>query len=166
MIHDWIENYIRFKLKIVDKEPEKPINVNIANGVMAFLDWEKKHKVKYLYVERKIYSKRYGYAGTVDLIAKLGNKLSIIDFKSGSGPWYEHALQIAAYKQAVQEELKLKIKQCWIIKVDRETGKFNACEARLYKEDFKAFKALLEIYRRHRLGILTKEKPYNKYEQN
>ena len=163
LIHKWIQGYIEFQLGATDKEPEKPIDEAIKNGVKAFLHWEQENKLKYLFAEKKIFSKKYNYAGTCDLIAELNGKLSVIDFKTGSGPWYEHAIQISAYRQALQEELKMKIKERWILKVDKETGKFHAHKATLHKEDFKCFLALLEIYRRHRLGILTKEKPYNQY---
>lgn len=157
MIHEWVEKYIKFKLGL-SEEPAEPINVNIKNGALAFLDWEKENKVEYLYSERKVYSAKYGYAGTVDCLGKLNDKLAVIDLKTGSGPWYEHVLQTAGYQQALEEELGVKIKERWILKVDKETGKFHAHKATLYKEDLKAFLALLEVNRRHKFGILTKEK--------
>lgn len=165
LIHSWCENYINKKIKGESVEGlEMPLNARVQNGVQAFLDWEKQNKVEYIRSESKIYSKKFNYAGTCDLIAKLNGKLCIIDFKTGSGPYYEHALQTAAYQNALQEELKWKFKERWILKFGKHDGKFEVHQPTLYKEDIKTFKALLDVYHRHLLGVLVREKPKVKYE--
>jgi genome maintenance exonuclease 1 len=56
-----------------------------------------------LAAEYVLYSDRHCYAGTTDLVATTdGNGLVVIDWKSG-GVWPEHALQIGAYRLALEE---------------------------------------------------------------
>src|SRR6185503_16033645 len=62
--HAWIEQYIR-----ADKRNDHaklqlllsalPQDERAKNGVTAALDWMQKHKVKWLFTERKIYSRTY-----------------------------------------------------------------------------------------------------------
>lgn len=164
LIHKWIQEYIEWQLGR-GEEPKEPINDQMKLGMQAFLAWSKDHNVKFKETEKKVYSKKYGYAGTIDFIGKVNGKSSVVDFKTGSGPWYEHVLQISAYKEAYEEETKEKLEERWILKIDKEAGTFHAHHATLDEQDFNCFKALLEVYKRHQLGILIKEKPYNKYER-
>lgn len=39
----------------------------------------------------------YHYAGTFDLLAEMGGAVWMLDYKTGSGPYNNHALQLAAY---------------------------------------------------------------------
>lgn len=54
--------------------------------------------------ERTCFSRTHRYAGTVDMIAKLGGKLIVIDVKTGKALYPEVQLQASAYAQALKEE--------------------------------------------------------------
>lgn len=54
--------------------------------------------------EQKVFSKMYWYAGTIDRVAKIKDRLSIIEIKTG-GLVDAYCLQTAAYKQAKNEEI-------------------------------------------------------------
>jgi predicted RecB family nuclease len=56
--------------------------------------------------EKTVYSKKYQYAGTLDLLGKQGDKTVLIDVKtSKDGNIYDEVgLQVSAYKQALREE--------------------------------------------------------------
>jgi len=57
-----------------------------------------------LATEKIVYSKKYGYAGTLDAIIKFKNgELAIIDFKTGKYVYREASIQLSAYKQALEE---------------------------------------------------------------
>jgi len=71
MAHKWCEEHIQ------GKNPKMPINQEVQSAVNAFLDWEKKHKVKFISTELKIYSKKYKYAGTMDFEAEIDGKLPV-----------------------------------------------------------------------------------------
>lgn len=56
------------------------------------------------YTEQQLYSKRYGYAGTIDLIGRIGDATCVADIKTTSELHRETTeLQLAAYKQLVVE---------------------------------------------------------------
>jgi hypothetical protein len=66
-----------------------------------FLNWEEAYQVEPVAVECQLVHPTLRFGGTLDLIAHLtygGQRfLELIDFKTGSGPWPEHFIQIAAY---------------------------------------------------------------------
>lgn len=63
----------------------------------AFLE---DHKPTYELTEATVYNRKYGYAGTLDFIARIGDELTLGDIKTGKGVYGEVALQLAAYRYA------------------------------------------------------------------
>lgn len=53
--------------------------------------------------ELRIGGEKFGYVGRLDRVAKIKNKLWILDIKSG-GPWPTHGPQTAAYEYAYRVE--------------------------------------------------------------
>lgn len=53
-----------------------------------------------IHSECSVYSTIHGYAGTTDLVCKLGGHTYLIDFKTGKGLYPEVGLQLSAYKHA------------------------------------------------------------------
>ncbi|KAF0218822.1 MAG: hypothetical protein FD174_2605 [Geobacteraceae bacterium] len=66
--------------------------------LQQFEKWMDEVKPEILYTELAVYHPKYGYAGTLDILAKIGRALCFIDIKTGEsgtvGP------QLAAYEQA------------------------------------------------------------------
>jgi hypothetical protein len=59
------------------------------------------HTPGFLATEQTVYSRRYGYAGTFDLLATLpGRGLVLVDVKTGNRVYPEVCLQLAAYAAA------------------------------------------------------------------
>jgi hypothetical protein len=82
----------------------KPIVCEAALwAFMAFEDFAKAADLKPLVIERVVYSKRYGYAGTIDVLARVNGVITLIDFKSGKAVYQESHLQSAAYATALAE---------------------------------------------------------------
>lgn len=93
-------------------------------GCMAFLDWWRKvGTVEEIQSERIVFSKKLFYCGKTDLVAKINGRLSVVDFKTGSGFYEDQPLQLAAYAYALEEELGTPITDGWIIHLDKVTGK-------------------------------------------
>lgn len=69
----------------------------------AWLDWIQKHEIHPLHVEKTIYSVKHRYAGTMDLLAMVDGKLTLLDWKTSSGIYPENFLQSVAYQAAAQE---------------------------------------------------------------
>ena len=141
-IHDWIESYIKNqKLKIPDDE-------KIKNGVLAFMKWVDENKIKFLKSEEYVYSKKYDYAGILDIEAKVNGKLAIVDIKSSNGVYNEMRYQVAGYRGAKEEMNKKKYDESWIIQLGKDTGEFKTYLLDSHKKDFAAFLGALTIKRR------------------
>ena len=119
-IHDWIELYINYKLK-KGKMPEMPEDKNVVKGITSFMDWESDNKVKFLWSEKVLYSRKYDYMGKADFAAMVNDEKCICDIKTGNGLYKEVRLQLAAYRQADEEETKEKYEGRWAIQISKET---------------------------------------------
>ena len=103
----------------------------------AFLQWEKEQiDLEYVKTEVQLASDKYDYGGTIDLIAKINNKLCLIDFKTSKYFYTEHFCQVAAYKELYEEKFpNEKIERCYILKINKETGEFEDKKLTQYKID-------------------------------
>jgi len=149
LIHGWIESYIK------GEKPPMPINEAMKNGVNAFLSWMEKNEVKFLSSERKIYSRKYKFAGTLDAEGTIGGKSAIIDFKTSNAIYDEMRYQVAAYQCAREEEEGKRYDERWIIRFSKKLddaglAEFEAARLDNYEEDLKAFLGALVLYRRQK----------------
>lgn len=119
-IHDWCEKYIDFKLKN-GPMPEMPEDQNVLTGVTSFLEWESSHKVKFIWTEKVLYSKKYDYIGKGDIAAKVDGLTCLVDIKTGNGIYNSVRAQTAAYAFADTEECGLKYDGRWALRLAKET---------------------------------------------
>ena len=134
-IHEWCEHYIKYKLGEPGYEtiPTIPEGTEATNGVNAFLEWEKSHKVKFISSERVVYSLEHDYIGTLDIEAMVDGELCLVDLKSSNGLYNGVRTQTEAYARADEEERGRKLyKGRWAIKL----SKFDEKEY-LRKEELK-----------------------------
>jgi hypothetical protein len=103
MIHDWLEKFIKSRLA-KENPPELPVNIEMRKAISSFFEWARQNKVQLISSERKIYSKKYGYAGTLDLEAMVNGKRTIVDFKTSNAIYDEYFIQTSAYLMALEEE--------------------------------------------------------------
>lgn len=78
------------------------------------------------YIERRVWSARHRYAGTVDALAEIDGKFGVLDIKTSTGFFPEYNLQTAAYVSALQEfevkrlcTLPKDIQTRWILRIDQ-----------------------------------------------
>jgi hypothetical protein len=146
LAHDYIEKFIR------NEKPELPVNEQARNCCMAAQDWMLKHKFQPLDPERKIYSRKYRYAGTLDCPCFIDARLSICDWKSSKGFFPEMALQLAAYQAAWQEMGMGEVRRRYVIRLGKTDGAFEEkwFDHKTFRRDLKAFLAAKTIYERVR----------------
>jgi hypothetical protein len=141
--HGWIEQYI--KQQITTRNTLRtvgdpyPAEERASNCCQASLSWMARHNVRWLGTERKIYSRTFKYAGTMDGLARVDScndtkcckqpfkdHLAIIDWKTSNYLYVEYLLQTAAYRQAYQEETGEQVEDIFIIRLGKDDGKFEA----------------------------------------
>jgi genome maintenance exonuclease 1 len=83
--------------------PKPAISAPALIAVQAFKAWALRVSLKPVLVERIVYSKKHRYAGTLDLLARVEGRLTMIDFKTGKAVYDEAHLQAAAYAAALEE---------------------------------------------------------------
>lgn len=98
----------------------------VINGLAAIRNWLRQHDVTPIASEQIVFSKKWYYAGTFDLLATVNGSLSLIDFKTSKGVYVEHRLQTAGYQIAWEEEHQEPIGDRYAIRLDKHTGAFEA----------------------------------------
>jgi hypothetical protein len=108
-IHKAIEDLISGETVSMDSKYtdnsgfESELTTEEYEAVLSFVDWAKSVNPTFLHTEMTVISNTFGFAGTVDCIAKIGDDTFIIDWKSSQNVWPEMELQISAYKTALIE---------------------------------------------------------------
>jgi hypothetical protein len=113
----------------------------------GFLNWQAAHQLELLGTELEVVSEEYQYGGTLDLVARVDGVLSIVDFKTGSGVYPEHRIQLAAYGQAWTEmHPDQPIQGFHLLHLDREKYGFRHHWYPELEHAFAIFRHLRAIY--------------------
>jgi hypothetical protein len=100
--HAWIENYIKAQL-MHDVGPYSVISPQAMLAVGAWERWKNSVNFKPLLCEQAVWSHEHKYAGTMDLLAEINGRPTLIDWKTGKKVYEEAKLQNAAYRVAMVE---------------------------------------------------------------
>jgi len=87
-------------------------------AVESWKDWAKSVALEPLAIERTVYCELCGYAGTLDLYARVGGIPTVIDWKSGKAIYRKAFLQNIAYRHAA-ERLDLWSEQGLIVRLPK-----------------------------------------------
>lgn len=89
LVHDYAVR--RTPLHLVDPAA-RPYLIN-------FYDWVASSGVNIIATEKQVFNLTFGYAGTFDLLVEwpLTGDIGVIDLKTGSGTYSDHALQVCSY---------------------------------------------------------------------
>src|SRR2546427_1215226 len=98
-MHAGIEWALRTQLR-EDAGHEPRLPDAAAWAVESWKDWAKSVALEPLAIERTVYCEVCGYAGTLDLYARVSGVLTILDWKSGKAIYPEAFLQNVAYRHA------------------------------------------------------------------
>ena len=142
-IHDLIEQFIKTGV-----DPKLPDDLEIVAGYENFKKWLKENKVEWLGSEILLGSEKHKFAGTADAVARINDKLCLVDFKTGQAIYDEYAIQLAAYQLCLEELGSPAIEERWILRFPKTGSDF---EVKLvessFEEDKKIFLSALPIYR-------------------
>lgn len=116
--HKWIENWIK---GIKQNEPQG----DLKEMVDHFLNWVKENKIKFEVSEGRVYSEKYWYAGTMDMICEIDDKRYIGDIKTTGGIYgREPFAQCAAYRLAFEEMMGMQdFNGCVVVRIAKPSDK-------------------------------------------
>ena len=117
--------------------------------------WLQSLGARVIEIERRIYSRRYRYSGTLDAIVAIDGRLVLLDWKSGKSIYPEYYLQTAAYVKAYEEETGFKIDKRILVKVGDEITP-TECGRESLRRDFAAFLGAKQLF--DRISYLSKKK--------
>jgi len=153
IVHDFAQAWARFKLGLQAQPKIDPAwNEQIINGINAFIDWQKTHKVEFLVAERVIYSRQHNFVGFTDVIAKVDGLLSVVDYKTSKDVYSDQRYQLSGYWGAYEEEFGAKVQQGVIAHFSKETGEFRpyVVERSEHVLNYAAFLDALRLKRREK----------------
>ena len=68
-----------------------------------YSEWRQRHNFVPIETELSLVSERHQYGGTIDCVAMVDDKLSIVDWKTGKEVYEDHIVQLVAYAHLWRE---------------------------------------------------------------
>jgi len=108
----------------------------------------RKYKIFPRLVEKLLYSKLYGFAGTLDLYGDLNSQPIILDWKTATSFCEHWRGQTAAYAQLIKEETGIRKKlHRWSVRF-KQNGEMPEIDKRHnHPQDWNRFLSLLNVYK-------------------
>ena len=159
-VHAGIEWHLRRALGD-DAGPEPQLPDAAAWAVESWKDWAASVELAPLAIERTVYCLDCGYAGTLDLYARVKGVPSVLDWKTGRAIYPEAFLQNVAYRHAARR-LGMASDQGLVVRLpkllDDPAWEVMAVPATLRQADFLA---ALQLWRwqRQMAGRSTGDRP-------
>jgi hypothetical protein len=134
VVHGLVEDYLK------GKEIPTQNDKRVVNCWNLFLKWWENQEYEPIEIEKKLYCKKYNYAGTLDLVVKdKKKKLVLIDIKTSNQISFDYYLQLNAYWFAYEEETKQKISKALVVRLPKSDKKIDVQEIPLNKKLLNAF---------------------------
>lgn len=87
--------------------------------VNKYMEWEKGKKIDLIFSEREFVSDKHRYGGTLDVLARIDGKITVLDFKTGKAIYDEMFYQVAAYAELVVERTDMRVDEIRILQIGR-----------------------------------------------
>jgi len=143
-VQEWLEN----------KTFPQVNNQQELNSFSAFWKFMNGVKLEPVLLERKIFSKKHQYAGTADFIGLVDGVRTLLDWKTSERIYESYWLQLAAYVEAMNEEIKAdqklkkkiggEIEQIMIVRLGKDGG-LEVRSTKKWDKEFQIFLHLLEV---------------------
>ena len=115
-VHEAIENYLLGeKIQMINDAGFSNYSTFVWKMILKFHEFWTTHKPILLETEIHLFSDKYKFAGTCDLIVEIEGERWLLDIKTSKSLHTSHELQLAAYTQAWNELYEEKIDRIGII---------------------------------------------------
>jgi len=129
------------KGKTPDTSTYSPSDLHRAETcLIKYWDWQKQTKPEPLLIEEPLVSEMYSFGGTIDCLAKCGDEVWLVDYKTGKGIYAEMIYQLAAYKWLLEENGQ-HVDQARILRIGRNED--EGFEEKQFNNLDKAFELFL-----------------------
>jgi len=153
--HEMIECDIKGKEFQSNGRPQELID-KAETCYINFLDWKQKVKFSPFKTEIHLVSEKWQFGATPDCPAFIEDKLTLFDWKTGSGLYPDMLMQLAAYEIAWNENYpKDLMKGFYLLRIGKEDASWHYHHWDALPEAWECFKHLLEL---HKLQKILKKK--------
>lgn len=125
------------------------LDERVRNGLRAWWRWKAAVGLMPKHTEMVVYSLKYGYAGTVDMVGTIRPKIAILaDYKTSGTLYHEvNDAQVVAYDMAYSEMFpRRKSRELYLVRLDKETGIPESHRIENRKLPWETFLAALTIF--------------------
>jgi len=137
--HKIIEQLLSGHSPVIDEEMQPIFD--------SFCQWKLSVDLEITNTEAVVYSPYYGYAGTIDAIATMGDSQVVIDWKTGNALYPEHSFQVAAYARALAEITHTETPQAWVVRLGKRKVEVEPRKILDVDPPFQSFRAALYLWR-------------------
>jgi hypothetical protein len=114
--HDAIEHYLKGeKIQWIDDNGNSKYSLEVWKMILKFHEFWNTYKPVLIESEIHLFSDKFEYAGTCDLVVEINNERWLLDIKTSNSLHRSHDLQLAAYTQAWNENFAEKIDRIGIV---------------------------------------------------
>lgn len=157
-VHHAIENLLKEKEISWIKDGYSQYSLYEWKMILSFTEFWNLYKPNLVHSEFHIFSNKYKYAGTIDLVVEIDSKLWILDMKTTNSLHTTNDLQLAAYKEAWDEFHDRKIDNYGILWLKSKSRKINKDKMqgngwalvqseRSHEENFDIFSKTYDIFK-------------------
>lgn len=145
LTHEMIVAY--FQGKEPDTKNYTKVQIDKAeNALISFFEWEKRHSIEPIYIEKPLVSEKYKYGGTIDLLCYLDGTRTLVDFKTSKSIYDDQLYQVAAYAKLISENGHTP-EDIFVVRIGRdETEGFEVRSIKNTEQLFQVFESLLQVY--------------------
>lgn len=158
VVHDLTERYDNGEeVSLLNMEGNLQFKMSEWAMFERYVDFINRFKPDYIMNEQNFVSARLGFAGTIDRLAVLDGKLTLIDIKTSNNIHDSYWLQLAAYAALVHDMTDFQIEQYGILHLNAKTrtngtkGAVQGIGWQLLKKD------LMEAGQDYELFLVTKQ---------
>ena len=160
-VHDAIEHYLLGeKIEWLDNNGYSKYSLEIWKMILKFHEFWTTYKPTLIESEIHLFSDKFIYAGTCDLVVEINNEKWLLDIKTSNSLHTSYNLQLAAYAQAWNELYEEKIDRVGILWLksskrgeDKKSKKIQGKGWEIYEpeksidENLKLFGYIHELYK-------------------
>lgn len=131
----------------LDMNQFSKVQIDLAeNALISFFEWKSRHEIEVVECEVPMVSEQLRYGGTIDCYCILDGVPTLLDFKTGKAIYEEYFVQLAAYRNLL-EERGCPVERTQILRIGRdETEGFEERHVTDTSKYFEIFKNLLNVY--------------------